>query len=159
MCICLGLIIVGGGQILLAVSISGDNRESIEMLPGLGGGVSPLRPAGNEISPSPVGGECGSRRIPSSPALEGLAGHRPWELTPPCWVLSAKLFFFFFVHSMRLCFALSLSRGSPRTRSCNNVPRSTSWWGPCSRASESSLGLSVFVSHYFCALALGSVGT
>lgn len=50
----LGLIIVGGGQILLAVSVSGDNRESIEMLPDLGGG-SPLRPAWERDFPEPCG--------------------------------------------------------------------------------------------------------
>lgn len=68
--------------------------------------MSPLRPAGNEISPSPVGGECGSRRIPSSPALEGLAGHRPWELTPLLLGPVRETFFFLLAIP---CVSVSLS--------------------------------------------------
>lgn len=55
------------------------------------------------------------------------------------WVLFAKLFFFLFPHSTVSCrlFSFRPSRGSPRTRSCDDARRSLPWWGtPSSRAAR-----------------------
>lgn len=129
------------------------------MLPDLGRGGSPLRPAGNEISPSPVGGVCGSQADPLQPSPGGPG--RPQTVGTDSTLLGPvrETFFFLVVHSMRLCFSLSLSRGSPRTRSCNNVRRSTSRWAPVLGLPNRPLGLSVLCFTLLLRVALDSVGT
>lgn len=104
--------------------------------------------------PEPCGRGVWPRRNPGKPTpaqpWEGLAGHRPWDLAPLLAGSCSRNFFLLpsllpFHHA--LFFSRGHSRGSPtpaRTRSCNNVRRSTFVVGrPPSRASESSLGLSV----------------
>lgn len=105
MCMCLGLIIVGGGQILLAVPVSGDNRESIEMLPGLGGGVA-AEASWERDFPEPCGRGVWFQADPLQPSPGGSG--RPQTVGTDSTLLGPVRETFFFSSSIP-CVSVSLS--------------------------------------------------
>lgn len=128
--------------------------------------LGPLRPAANEISPRALWEGGWPRRKPP-PLLQPSPG-RAWPATDRgnllhlYWVLVRETFFSLCLnpsHSHASSgFPRPTSRGSPRTRSCNNVRRSTSWWSLAFGLPSSSLGLSVSF-HTILRGLLISVGT